>query len=244
MCGWIIDAHRPHLAHQGRAEHCIKVTQQPILAYEQLDTAAQLVKSRRQLTGDVTAAGDRDAVRPPFEGEKSVRSDAAFRSRKPRHGGSAAAGDHDVRRFHAGAVHLHGVRIEEPGGTPHQGDVFGRQIALVDAVQTDDIGVATPLQGAPVIAADRDVEAIIARIGERHGDARRIPHDLLGNATDVHAGAAERAGFDYRHPGAVARRLLGTSQAAAAAADADEIENFAGHCELHPDGGLGSDDKV
>ena len=52
----------------------------------------------------------------------------------------------------------------------------------------------------------------------------------------------KRCGFDHGRLGAVLGRALRAGQAAAAAADADQIEGLLGHCELHPERGENPND--
>src|ERR1700681_266705 len=115
-------------------------------------------------------------------------------------------------------------------------------MALVDAVQTKHVRVALALQHLPIVAAPGDVETIVARIGNTERHTHGIPHDLLGNATDVYTGSSQAVRFDNRDLGSELGRTLRTSQAAAAAADADEIEGLVRHCELHPKKQLNPDD--
>ncbi len=233
-----------HFAHQRLAQHRVEVGQQMILADEQLDLGAELMKRARQLAGDIAAARDRDALRPPLELKKSVRRDAQLRSRQRRHDRYAAGGDHDVRRREALAVRFQGMRIDEPGRALHVLDALGGQIARIDAVQTHDVRIAPLLQYAPIVVARGNAEAVIVRVLEREGDARRVPHHLFRDTADVHTGPAQPPGLDHRGPRAVLRRALGTGEAPAAAADADEIESFGRHCELHPQGGPNPDDTL
>jgi hypothetical protein len=57
---------------------------------------------------------------------------------------------------------------------------------------------------------------------------------MIGNATHVHACSSQAVRFNHSGLGAVFSRALGAGQAAAAAADADEIEGKVGHGPLHP----------
>ncbi len=213
-----------------------------VLADEQLHFAAKLMERSGQLAGDIAAAGDGDALRPLLEGKKAVGGDAELGARQLRHHGPAAGRDHDVPRGQARAVYLDRILVEEAGGAAHVGHALGRQIALVDAVQAQHVRVALALQNRPIVAAQSEVESIVARIGKTQCHARGVPHDLLGNAADVHAGSSQAVRFDHRDLGAELGGTLRAGEAAAAAADADEIEGLLRHCELHRERPLNPDD--
>src|ERR1700734_3662772 len=203
-----------------------------ILADEDLHLRAQLVKRAGQLAGDVAAADDGDAPRPLRELEEAVRSDAVLGPGQQRPRGLAAGRDHDVPRGQALPVDLDGIAVQDVGGAAQKGHALGREVALIDAVQAQHIGVALALQIRPIAVAQCDVESVVVGVGETLGDARRVPHDLLGNAAHVHARASQAVRFDHGRLGAIFGRALRAGQAAAAAAHADEIEGLVPNCEL------------
>ena len=131
---------------------------------------------------------------------------------------------HDVFPRQDTATRVDGVRIGEvaPGGDVE--DAFLHQIALVNAVQPVDIGLALGHESGPVVAPHRDVEAVVAGVVQGVGQAGGIEGDLLRYAAHVDTGAAEGRGFDERHPGAVFRGALGSRKPAAAPPDGDEVE--------------------
>ena len=222
-----------HFAHQRFAEHGVEARQRMLFAQEQLDFAAELAKCTGELAGHVAAADDGHPLRPLLEFEKAVRQNAELRSRHQRQNSVAAGGDHDMARRQTFTVYFHGVLVEEAGNAPHDGHALGLEVAFIDAVQAEHVGIALCLQGRPIIAADRDVEAVVLRVTQALGHARRIPHDLFRHASHVHACAAQAVRFDHGGFGAVFGRALRAGQAAAAAADADEIEYLVRHHELH-----------
>jgi hypothetical protein len=116
------------------------------------------------------------------------------------------------------------ARIHESRGSTDVGDALCAKIAFVDAVHAKHIGVALAFDGGPVVAPHVDIETVVGGIAQAQGNARRVPHDFLRNAAHVDAGAAEAMRFDHRGLCAVFGRALRAGKAAAAAADADEIE--------------------
>src|SRR3954469_3387033 len=71
---------------------------------------------------------------------------------------------------------------------------------------------------------DTHVEAVVARVLHTAGELGRVPHHFLWHAADVHARAAEPAGFEQRDASAVFSRPLCGGETAAAAAEHDQIE--------------------
>ena len=94
------------------------------------------------------------------------------------------------------------------------------------------IGVALALELGPIALADFDVESIVVCVFEAQSHAGRIPHNLLRNAADVHARAAQAVRLDDGGFCAIFGCALRASQPAAAAADADEIECLLGHAPM------------
>ena len=213
-----------------------------IPADELLHLAAEFVEHSGELARDVAAADDRDPLRPPLQREEAVGGDSEVGARQLGHDGHAAGGDHDVRRGQARLAGLDGAPVEEPGAAAHQGDALRRQIARIDAVEALDVRIALGLQRRPVAAAGLHVETVVARIAEGERDARGVPHDLLRHAADVDAGPAQPVRFDDRRLGAVLGGALRAGEAAAAAADDDEIEQLIRHCELRQQGSADPDD--
>ncbi len=229
-----------NFAHQGFAQHRIEVRQQAILADELLHLAAEFLKGCGQLAGDVTAADHGDPLRPGLEVKKAVRADAEVCAGDLRQHRLAARRNHHMACAQALSVHLNGVRIHEAGRAANVRHALGRQIAFIDVVQPQYVGIALVLYFRPVVLAHFDVEAIVARVVQAQGDARRIPHDFLRDAPHVHTGPSQPIWFDNRRFGAELGRTLCAGEAAAAAADADEIKCLVGHGRIHPLAGLAS----
>src|SRR6202789_1986653 len=231
-----------HFAHQGLAEHGVEAHQQVILADEQFHCAAEFVERPGELARDVAAADYGHPLGPLLELEKAVGCDAMFRSRQVRQDGLAAGRNHDVPRRHALTIHFDAAPVQKSGGAAHVGDPFGRQIALVNAVQPQNVGIAFAFQCRPIVALHGNIETIVGGIDQPQGHARGVPHDLLRYAADVHAGPSQAVRFDHGDLGAIFGRALCAGQPAAAAAHADEIEGLIRHCELHAETQVNPDD--
>src|SRR5256885_1828200 len=122
-----------------------------------------------------------------------------------------ARGDEDVIGTEPLAAHLHGARIHEAAEALDQLDLVARQAAFIRGMDAVDVGAAAVQQALPVQAVDGGIPAVVWAVAV-HGlaDLGRMPHDLLGHAAHVDAGAADLAGFDQRavapvHGGAVGR---------------------------------------
>jgi hypothetical protein len=96
--------------------------------------------------------------------------------------------------------------------------------ALVDIVQARHISVALVLHQPPIVAVRRDTKTIFSSILQAASEFRGIPHDFFWNAADIDASTAQPARLDEYDSGAMLGGALGGSQAAATAADHDQIE--------------------
>ena len=124
-----------------------------ILADEQLDLAAELVKRAGQLAGDVAAADHGDSLRPLFEVKKAIRADAEFCARAI----AGRIGWPPVAITMWRAVNRSPLTStvwasRKRADAPDVGHALGRQIALVDGVQAQHVGIALVLQHRPVVA--------------------------------------------------------------------------------------------
>ena len=70
----------------------------------------------------------------------------------------------------------------------------------VDAVQPRDLDVLVRDQALPLEAGRADVPAVRGGVGEVVPVVRGVDEELLRDAADVHAGAAEASLLDDRHP--------------------------------------------
>src|SRR5687768_17283409 len=85
------------------------------------------------------------------------------------------------------------MRVLDEGLLAEDLDLRVYQQPLVDAVQAQDLAVLVRDQRAPVEARRADAPAVGLRDVEVFPPVRRVAEELLGNAADVDAGAAEAA---------------------------------------------------
>ena len=98
------------------------------------------------------------------------------------------------------------------------------QDALVDAVQARDLAVLVRQQPAPVEDRLGDAPAEIGGVLQFVAEVRRVGEELLRDAADVDAGAAEAARLRDRDARAERGRNAAGANAARAAAYREEIE--------------------
>ena len=128
-----------------------------------------------------------------------------------------------MRRAVLDAVDHHPARACQRAAAAHQIDFAAGEVAFIDAIEAQHVGIAALLQRGPVMARQAEIEAVFGSIVRSVGDLRRIPHDFLGHAAHVDAGAAEARGLDDQGARAVLRGTLGAGEPAAAAAHDDQV---------------------
>jgi hypothetical protein len=97
------------------------------------------------------------------------------------------------------------------------------QDALVDAVEARDFLVLVGEQRLPVEARLADRPAVGGSDMEILAPVRGVGKELLRDAADVDAGAAEAIGLGDRDARAVARRDAAGANASGAASDGEEV---------------------
>jgi hypothetical protein len=97
------------------------------------------------------------------------------------------------------------------------------QHAFIDRVEARDLAVLVPNKRGPVEARLADGPAVAARNLEILAEMRGVGEQLLRDAADVDAGAAEAAVLGDRYSGAVARGHAAGTDAARAAADREKV---------------------
>src|SRR5690606_460536 len=126
------------------------------------------------------------------QGEEAVGVDAVLGAGDVGAHGTPARGDQDMVGCVAFAVDLDGVRIDEAGPAPDHVHLVLAQHGVVRGVDAVNVGAAVLDQPVPVEAVQRRVEAVVGPIVMNGlGDLRRVPHDLLGHAAHIDAGAAK-----------------------------------------------------
>jgi hypothetical protein len=202
----------------------VEAAQQPCAAHDLRHVRAQASKNRRHLAGDVAAADHRQALGKARQVEHLVRTHGMLGARHLRQQRVAAGGHQDVPGLPPGPVDVDLVRRHDAGASTHERGAGAFEHRFVDAVQTCDLRRAIALEQRPVEARRAGGPAEAARFFEGFTEMGRIAVELLGNAAQVHTGAAERAGLrdgDFRTAlGRQARR----AHAAAAGADDEQVE--------------------
>ena len=121
-------------------------------------------------------------------------------------------------------VNFDRLRVNKARKTMNNIDVVLAQHIVVRGMNTVDIGSTAGDQLVPVKVIDGGVKAVIRAIHmDCFTDLGRMPHHFLRYTTHIHAGAAQRFGFNQRTLLAVHGRAVDRGDAAAAAADCDVV---------------------
>jgi hypothetical protein len=115
------------------------------------------------------------------------------------------------------------MRRNNFGATPKNLYAGLGQHALVDAIQARDLAVLVGQQRRPVEARLTDRPAEGARDLEVLAEMRRVGEELLRDAADVDAGAAEAIGFGDRDLGSVGCGDPARANATGAASYGEEV---------------------
>jgi len=155
--------------------------------------------------------------------ERLVGGDGVLEARQRRLVRPAAGGDEDMACGDGLAIDGNGVRIGELRAAADDRDSRFRQDVFVDAVEARDLPVLVGEQRRPVEAWLTDDPAVGRGDLEVFPPMRGVGEELLRNAADVDAGAAETVGFSDRDLRPVRRRDPAGANAAGAASDDEEV---------------------
>src|SRR5258707_6782611 len=158
-----------------------------------------------------------------LELEGFVESDSVLAPGYRRHHEPRAGGDEDVLRRVPLAVQLHRMRVEHRGASAQDLDPGDRQDALIHCVEARDFLVLVLEQRRPVEARLPGRPAVGLRDLEFLAPVRGVGEELLGDAADVDAGAAEEVRFGDGNFGAVRGRDAAGAHAAGTAAYGEKI---------------------
>lgn len=248
-----VDAEALVLLGDGLLDHGVEVAQEGVVTDEEVGFGAEGVEHAGELDGDVAGADEGDLLGLDVDVEEAVRVGAELGAGDFRgDGGVAADGDEDLLGLDGGlgAVvegDLGLVLAGQAGPAVEVLDLVVVEVALVDAVEALDVGVALVLEGRPVEGGRLgDGEAVRLGLVDRLGDGGGVEGDLFGDAAgasfmsdnmkalavwegegdlpNVHAGSSQPRALDdhglyAKLPAGLARR----SEAAAAAADDEEV---------------------
>ena len=221
MQGWTFGVHH---FNQRINDQRIEAAQRRVFTHEQVRFGTQTVNHASQLHRDVTRAHHGNAFWQGRQLEETVGVDAVFHARDVRVARTAAGGDQDVIGGDRLTVHFDRFRVHKAGETVDNVDVIFTQHVVVRGVNTVDVGGTAGDQFVPVEVVDGGVKAVVRAIHmDSFTDLRRMPHHLFRYTTHVHAGAAQRFGFNQRTLLAVHGRAVDGGDAAAATADGDVV---------------------
>jgi hypothetical protein len=132
--------------------------------------------------------------------ERLVRGDRQVGARDVRFLRPGTGGDQDVFCSDAFAVYLDFVLPPDKSFSPKDRNPCVDQGAFVDAVQPVDLAVLVGDQLRPVEGRLGDAPAEIGGVLQVVAEVRGVGKQLLRDAADVYAGAAEAAGLGDRDP--------------------------------------------
>jgi len=224
-----VDTLLDHLGGDVVADVAVEAAQDLLAAIELRHARTQAVEDGSELARDVAAADDSQARRETRQVEDLVRADRAFAARHVGRRRPAPGGDDDPLGTMANAGDLDLVRADDARATAQQDRARARQKVAVDVVEAADLDAPVCLQRLPVERRSADAPAEAVRFLEALGVVGGEAVQLLRNATDVDAGAAERAVFGDRDARAALRRHARSANAAAAGADDEEVEERVAH---------------
>ena len=105
----------------------------------------------------------------------------------------------------AAVISGHPAGAEQLPTTALYAELHLRELALVTGMDARDMRLPRLDQLTPVQRRlQRHLQPQRAGTRQMAGQLRRFPHDLLGHAAQVDAGATDRGRFQDRHPGAMA----------------------------------------
>jgi hypothetical protein len=187
-----LDALLHHLGGDEGAHVVVEAAQHLGAAVKQRHPAAEPVEDRRELAGDVAAADHQQPARERLEVEHLVRGQRQFLAGEVRPMRCATGGDEDVLGADALAADVDRVRIGKPRAAAQQPHAGTEEQLLVDAVEPHDLDRPVALQRRPVERRRRAAEAVAVRFLESLAVVRGIAVQLLRDAAEVDAGAAQR----------------------------------------------------
>src|SRR6185436_12451439 len=212
-----------HLLGNARAELGVEAAQQALAAVGELRLHAKTVEARGELERDVAAADHHRALRQPLEVEGLVGSDGVLEAGQRRLVWPAAGSDEDMPSGDGFSVDRNRVRIHHLRATVQDLDPGVLQHPFVDAVEPRDLPVLVGEQRLPVETRLSDRPAIGGGDVKILAPVRGVGEELLRDAADVDAGAAEAIGFGDRDLRAVSGGNAAGANAARAASDGEEV---------------------
>ena len=221
-----VDAARSHGVGEGEADLAVEAAQEELAAVELGDLAADAVGDRGELRRDVAAADDHDALGAVGEMEHVIGGDRELPTRELVPEGASAGGDQHVVGVDGAIADRDRVRRGEARAALEHLDAGVVEQPAVDAVEPRDLLVLVRDQGGPGEGGLAQAPAEAGRVLDLVAYAGGVDQELLGDAADVDAGAAEPGLLGQRDPRAGRGGHPRRAHAAAAAADDEEVEAF------------------
>ena len=157
---------------------------------EKVGLHAESVEHASELDSNVTGANQGDLLGKGLDIEETVAVDTVLGAGDMgRDGGVAAHGNQDLLGVddRLGAIikgNLDRVGRHELGPAVNIFDLVVSEVALIDAVETGNIGVALVLEGSPVEGSSLlEAEAVVLGLVNGFGNESGVEGDLLGYAT-------------------------------------------------------------
>ena len=218
-----VDTLLAHFVGKGVPDVDIEPAQEQRAAIELGDLGAEPIEDAGELHRDVAPAHDDHTPGHLRQVKRLVGGDGVLLAGKVRDRGPAAGGHKYIGGRDLLARDLHGMRIQHPGPGLEQFDAVAVEQAAVDRVEARDLLVLVADQRGPVEGALAHGPAEAGGVLEVVGEVGAVDQQLLGNAADVDAGAAQVAFFRHRHARAVDGRHTAGAYAPGARADGEQV---------------------
>ena len=131
-----------HFTHHHLAQGVVKGTQHGVLAQNQRDFAAERVHYASKFSSDITCAHDNHPCGFCLKGEEPVTADAKFGPRNAWNSRYAAGGDQNVRGVNFTIFNTKVMWPFKATPTSNRLDACLVKIALIDTVQSQNVGIA------------------------------------------------------------------------------------------------------
>lgn len=85
------------------------------------------------------------------------------------------------------------------------------QVALIDSIQSSNVGITGLLNFAPVELVEGYIETIVSVITDEFGMESSVVHDLLGDTSDIDTGTSKTGKLDQTNGNIELTSTAGTS---------------------------------
>ena len=224
----------PYFVRHETADARVEAAQEEFTSIGKRNLGTQSGVDAGELHGDVAAADDQDPFRKFVEIERLVGRDRVFVARERRHDRPAARRDEYVLRRQRAARHPYPVGSGQDCPFREYFDAGPVQQAVVDAVQALDLPCLVVAERGPIKPGTAHIPAVRLGVVEVLGEVGAVDKELLGDAPDVHASAAQVALFRDSNPGTESSRHAGRPYPSGARADYKEVVVVVPHHRMVP----------